>query len=149
MRAWVARFTLNCQLGKTIDISISYMIYNNIEYKVSFYKDKKGKSSVSEYIENFSENEKLKVYKYIEFLRVNEGILDEPYSKHIKGKIRELRVDFSKNKHRIFYFTFVEKNIVLLHAFLKKTPKTPVRELKKAEDMYYNIINNPKAYEQK
>ena len=104
------------------------MIYNNIEYKVSFYRDNKGKSSVLEYIDELPEKERSKVYKYIKFLKANKGVLDEPYSKHIKGKIRELRVDFGKNKHRIFYFTFVEKNIIFLHAFLKKTPKTSVQK---------------------
>ncbi|MEK7124636.1 MAG: type II toxin-antitoxin system RelE/ParE family toxin [Patescibacteria group bacterium] len=121
------------------------MISKNIEYKVSFYKDIKGKSSVLEYVSNLSDKERSKIYKYIEFLRLNKGILDELYSKHIKGKIRELRVDFAKNKHRIFYFTFVNKNIVFLHAFGKKTPKTPIGEIKKAETVYYNIINNPKT----
>lgn len=123
------------------------MIYNNIEYKVSFYKDNKGKSSVLEYIDELPYKEGSKIYKYIEFLRTNKGVLEEPYSKHIKGKIRELRVDFGKNKHRIFYFTFIKKNIVFLHAFLKKTPKTPMNEIKKAEDTYNNVINNPKSYE--
>lgn len=102
-----------------------------------------------EYLSRLVDKERSKIYKYIEFLRVNKGVLDEPYTKHIRGKIRELRVDFGKNKHRIFYFTFIEKNIIFLHAFLKKTPKTPVHEIKKAEDIYYSIINNPKSYEQK
>lgn len=124
------------------------MIYlNNEEYKVKFYKDSKGKSSVLEYIEVLPENEKSKIYKYIELLKNSQGILDEPYSRHIKGKIRELRVDFAKNRHRIFYFTFINRNIVFLSAFLKKTPKTPLTEIIRAENMYNNIINNPKAYE--
>ena len=123
------------------------MIYNNIEYKVSFYKDANGKSTVLDYIDKLPDKESSKIYKYIEFLKVSKGVLDEPYSKHIKGKVRELRVDFGKNRHRIFYFTFIEKNIIFLHAFLKDTAKTPAREIKKAEEMYYNIINNPKAYE--
>ncbi len=71
--------------------------------------------------------------KYIEFLRIQKGYLEEPYSRHIKGKIRELRVDFGRNKHRIFYFVFVNKTIVLLHAFLKKTAKTPISEIKKVK----------------
>ena len=125
------------------------MIYNgNEDYRVSFYKDtKSGKSSVLEYIRDLTKQEKTKISKYIEYLRVSSGVLDEPYSKHIKGKIRELRVDFGKNRHRIFYFTFIKKNIIFLHAFLKKTPKTPTNEIKKAENMYYSVINNPKAYE--
>ncbi len=138
------------KLKKSIDIDISYMIYKKEEkYKVKFYIDiKTNKSSVLEYINNLSIKERAKISKYIEFLRINKGVLDEPYSKHIKGKIRELRVDFSNNKHRIFYFTFINKNIIFLHAFLKKAAKTPVEEIKKAENNYYNIINNHKKYEQ-
>ena len=126
------------------------MIYNEstIEYKVKFYKDiKTGRSPVLEYIEGLTDKEVVKVLRYIEFLRVNRGYLDEPYSRHIKGKIRELRVDFSKNRHRIFYFISVKKAIILLHAFLKKTTKTPISEIKKAEENYQNILNNPKIYE--
>ncbi len=122
------------------------MIYN--EYKTKFYKNSKtGRGPVLEYINKLQEKERTKIFKYIEFLRENEGILDEPYSRHIKGKIRELRVDFSKNKHRIFYFAFIGKKIILLHAFLKKTKKTPVSEIKKAEENYRDVLNNKKIYE--
>lgn len=125
------------------------MIYSNIEYKVSFYRDPKSRRKlVLEYIDDLDENERAKVLKYIELLRVSKGVLDEPYSRHIKGKIRELRVDFAKNRHRIFYFTFIGKNIVLLHAFLKKTAKTPKNEIKKAEQNYCSVLNNSKIYEQ-
>jgi phage-related protein len=125
------------------------MIYNgDVEYKVKFYKNiETGQIPVLDYIENLNEKEKAKVLRYIEFLRENKGYLDEPYSKHIKSKIRELRVDFSKNKHRIFYFSFIKKTIILLHVFLKKTAKTPISEIKKAEENYYNILKNPKTYE--
>jgi len=122
------------------------MIYSNIEYKVSFYNDSKNKSSVLEYLDRLSEKEQSKIYKYIEFLRISKGVLDEPYSKHIKGKIRELRVDLGKNRHRIFYFTFVGRNIIFLHAFLKKTQKTPLNEIQQAEKNYYKTINDLKLY---
>ena len=125
------------------------MIYpNNIEYKIKFYKDSQtGKSPVLEYIDNLNHKERAKILKYIEFLREHEGYLDEPYSKHIKGKIRELRVDFSKNRFRIFYFIFIEKTIILLHAFLKKTEKTPIQDIKRAEANYCDVLNNAKLYE--
>jgi len=126
------------------------MIYNSsaIEYKVKFYKDvKTGRSLVLEYIEGLSEKEQAKVFKYIEFLRINKGYLEEPYSKHIKGKIRELRVDFARNRRRILFFIFIKRTIVLLHGFLKKTAKTPISEIKRAEENYYNVLKNPKLYE--
>jgi len=123
------------------------MIYNeNQEYKVKFYTDGGGKSPVLKYIERLSDKEKAKVLKYIEFLREHKGILDEPYSKHIKGKIRELRVDFARNRHRIFYFTFLDKNIILLHAFLKHTAKTPFAEIKQAEENYNSVLYDKEIY---
>lgn len=99
------------------------------------------------YIKSLPDKDRSKIYKYIEFLRENKGYLDEPYSRHIDGKIRELRVDFAYNRHRIFYFTFVKKTIILLHGFLKTTPKTPLSEIKKAKENYFNISKNPKIYE--
>lgn len=120
------------------------------EYKVKFYRNEKtGKSPVLSYINNLIGKERAKIFKYVEFLRASKGVLDEPYSKHINGKIRELRVDFGKNKHRIFYFTFVEKCIVFLHVFLKKTAKTPSEEIKKAENNYFNFLYYEKKYKSK
>jgi len=125
------------------------MIYNgNTEYKVKFYKNTRtDRSPVLEYIEGLKDKETAKVLKYIEFLRERKGYLEEPYSKHIKGKIRELRFDFARNRHRIFYFIFIKKTIILLHAFLKKTAKTPISEIKRVEENYYNVLKNPKIYE--
>jgi phage-related protein len=125
------------------------MIYSKSgDYKVKFYHDPKtGKSYVFEYINNLDDKQKAKILKFIEFSREHNGVLDEPYSKHIKDKIRELRIDFAKNKHSIFYFTFINKNIVLLHAFLKHAQKTPLNEIRIAENNYHIVINNPKIYE--
>ncbi|MEK7652194.1 MAG: type II toxin-antitoxin system RelE/ParE family toxin [Patescibacteria group bacterium] len=124
------------------------MIYNDPdEYKVKFFVDN-DRSPVLSYLEKLSIKDRAKILKYIEFLRVHKGVLDEPYTKHIKGKIRELRVDFGGNRHRVFFFAFVNKNIILLHAFLKKTVKTPESEIEKAEVNYYKVLNDRKTYEQ-
>lgn len=64
-----------------------------------------------------------------------------------KGKIRELRVDFSKDKHRIFYFTMIGKKIILLHAFRKNTKKTPLSEINTAINNYHDVINNFRLYD--
>ncbi len=118
------------------------------EYKIKFYKDSRtGREPVLIYILNQRLKEQGKIFKYIEYLRINDGVLDEPQTRHIKDKIRELRVDFAGNKHRVFFFAAIEKRIVFLHAFLKRTEKTPPEEILKAERNYWDEIHNFKTYE--
>ncbi len=118
------------------------------EYRIKFYKNPDtGKRPAYDYLMSVGSKDRAKIEKHLEYLKASEGYLDEPYSRHISGKIRELRVDFSFNRHRIFYFTFINKNIILLHAFLKRTEKTPIGEINKALENHYNVINNPESYE--
>jgi len=113
------------------------------EYRVYYYTDSQNKKSLVEYyIKNLPQKDKAKVFRYINFLQEKRGSLGEPYARHIIDKIRELKVDFGRNRHRIFYFTFINKRIILLHAFLKKTQKTPVKEKNKAKYNYQDFINN-------
>lgn len=53
-----------------------------------------------------------------------------------KGKdnkgLYELRIKFSSDIARIFYFTYHNNKFVLLHGFVKKTMKTPENEIKRA-----------------
>ena len=80
------------------------------EYKLRFYKNSQtGREPIPEYLASLDEKSRSKIGKYVEYLRLCKGYLDEPYSRHITGKIRELRVDFSHNHYRIFYFTFIGK----------------------------------------
>lgn len=123
------------------------MIYNE-EYKIKFYKDSRtGNEPARNFINSLNYKERLKIFKYIEYLRVNQGYLDEPHSKHLIGKIRELRVDFSNNCFRIMYFAFINKKIIILNAFTKKTKKTPKVEINQSIYRLNDTINNPKIYE--
>ena len=118
------------------------------EYRVRFYKNSRtGKEPVYDYLMNCNFKDSAKIEKYIEYLRISKGYLDEPLSRHIKGKIRELRVNFARNRHRILYFTFIGKRIIFLHAFLKKSKRMPRREIKKATERYFDAINNPYLYD--
>lgn len=61
--------------------------------------------------------------------------LGMPHVRNVKGhrNLWELRVQVAKSAYRVFYFTHTEQRFVMLHAFLKKTPKTPRREIAIAE----------------
>lgn len=113
-------------------------------YQIVYYADRKGREPVRKYINDLPRKEQQKVYAHLEFLRERGGYVDEPYARHITGKIRELRVGFSRNRHRIFYFAAAGRQIVLLHAFVKKTPRTPKTEIEKAVFHYKDFITNQK-----
>ncbi len=74
-----------------------------------------------------------KAFSDIELLQKHGNALREPYVKPVKGKygkdLYELRIRFANDIARIFYFTYHNNRIVLLHGFIKKTMKTPINEI--------------------
>lgn len=107
-------------------------------YEIIFYKDKNGCSSVLEYIETLKEKRftskdaKIKFKKvstYIDMLSESGLEIGEPYIKHLDDEIWELR----PLRDRILFAYWDNNNFILLHQFMKKTKKTPSREIKKAK----------------
>ena len=115
------------------------------EYKVYYYQNSHTKRiPVLNYIRKVPIKDRAKITAYITFLRDYNGRLDEPYSRYIHSGIRELRIEFTNNRHRIFYITVQGKKIILLHAFLKKTPKTPKQEIIRALNNFEDYKINKK-----
>jgi phage-related protein len=52
-----------------------------------------------------------------------------PYVRHLKGPIWEIRLKGRSGIARALYATMIGKRIVILRVFVKKTEKTPVREI--------------------
>jgi phage-related protein len=74
------------------------------------------------------------------FLRLSERIqavgperIREPHVRHLRGKLWEMRLTGRDGIGRAIYVTAVGRRIVVLHAFVKKTQKTPARALELAE----------------
>jgi len=51
--------------------------------------------------------------------------LGDPHTEAFGGGLFELRLKGADGIARVFYCTLVGKRIVMLHSFVKKTPKTP------------------------
>jgi len=58
--------------------------------------------------------------------------LGMPHSRALTGGLFELRVKGQEGIARVFYCTLVGRRIMMLHGFVKKSQKTPVKELKVA-----------------
>jgi phage-related protein len=58
--------------------------------------------------------------------------LREPHVKSLGNKLWEIRLTGKDGIARILYVTFANKQLALLHAFIKKTQKTPTIALERA-----------------
>ena len=65
--------------------------------------------------------------------------LGEPHSNAFGNGLFELRLKGAEGIARVFYCTQIGRRIVMLHSFLKKSNKTPKRELETAESRLKEI----------
>ena len=101
-----------------------------MDWRIEYYTDIMGDEPVRDFINSQSIDAQVEIAHVINLLE--EFALDLRYPYVVKvGKtgIRELRIHHSSDYYRIFYFAFTGRRFVLLHAFLKKTRKTPKGEL--------------------
>ena len=59
--------------------------------------------------------------------------LGEPHTEALGSGLFELRLKSKDGIARVFFCTLVGKRIVMLHSFVKKTQKTPPRQIRIAE----------------
>ena len=111
-------------------------------YEILFYKDRNGKEPVFEYLKELTErkdkNSRIKANKindYIEILSRYGTRAGAPYIKHLDGEIWELR----PLRDRILFAAWHNGAFVLLHCFVKKTQKTPRREIEQAKREYNDL----------
>jgi len=105
-------------------------------YRVFYYRDSRGNSPVGDYIKTLrARNDKDsrikldKLLEYIEYLARVGVKAREPYAKHLDGEIWELR----PIRDRILYAAWDGESFILLRQFMKKTQKTPRREIEQAK----------------
>lgn len=67
--------------------------------------------------------------RYAERMEVYGPDLGMPHTRAIGGGLFELRLKAAEGIARVFYCTLVGRRIVMLHQFIKKTEKTPRKEL--------------------
>lgn len=68
--------------------------------------------------------------------------LGMPHTRSMGDRLFELRVKSKEGIARVFYCTLIGEKIVMLHSFVKKTQKTPNRELKIARRRLKEVIDN-------
>lgn len=68
--------------------------------------------------------------------------LGMPHTKAIDGGLFELRVKGKEGIARVFFCAKIGKKIIMLHSFVKKSQKTPRKELKIAKVRMSEVIKD-------
>ena len=90
------------------------------------------KCPVAEFLDSLPNKLGAKAIRDLDILLEKGNELREPYSKPIEGGIFELRISASRDEARIFYFFLIENKIILTNGIIKKTQKTPRKEVNRA-----------------
>lgn len=108
-------------------------------FEVKIYCDGSGRSEIAEWIEALnakaltSKDSRIRLKKlveHVEYLKAFGTQVGEPVVKHIRNTdLWELR----PSSDRVFFAYWKNNTFVLLHHFVKKTQKTPPREIEQAQ----------------
>ena len=105
-------------------------------YDVVFYRDIQGREPTLEYIQELGsridKNSRVnfqKIRDYVKYLQTVGVQAKEPFAKRLDGEIWEIR----PIRNRLLYAALDGNCFIILHHFIKKTQKTPKREIDQAK----------------
>jgi len=99
-----------------------------MKWKVDFFQSDRNEHPVQTFLAKFDEKTIAKVIHHINLLENFGPFLKPPYIKKIQSNLFELRIS-GMVSIRILYAK-KEHKFILLHGFVKKTQKTPKKEIK-------------------
>ena len=101
-------------------------------WRIEYYKNKRGDEIVREFIDGLPIETKNKVRGTLKLLEDYGILIGAPLAKQIIGtSLWELRT-LGESSVRIFYIAKINRTFWLLHGFIKKSQKTPESEIKMA-----------------
>ncbi|MDQ6905759.1 MAG: type II toxin-antitoxin system RelE/ParE family toxin [Chloroflexota bacterium] len=110
------------------------------EWSTVFFVEENGRRPIQDFLSSLDGKTQTRFVWSIEQLRVRNTRAREPLVRNLEGRLWELREESNTNIYRLMYFFFTGRRIVFVHAFQKKTQKTPRREIDIALDRMQQFI---------
>lgn len=110
-----------------------------MEFHINYWRNPSGRAPVEEYIDKIDNKE-----ERAELLSALKGIQEYGTDavgvefRHIAGKLWEIKI----RAHRVFYVVMEGNEMILLHAYLKKTRKAPAREIETAKQRMKQLMED-------
>lgn len=103
------------------------------QFSIEFYQAPNGSYPAKDFLESQDVKMRAKLERQLYLLQEVGNALREPESKFLSDGIFEIRAKQGSDITRILYFFFIGKKIILTNGFVKKTDKTPQKEIDKAK----------------
>ena len=99
------------------------------EFEIIFYEKEDGTMPAQDFLDSLDDKMRAKMILTVDMLKNKGNRLREPYSKPLDDGIMELRAVVGTNISRVLYFFVVGQKVILTNGFIKKTQKTPRKEI--------------------
>ena len=113
-----------------------------MKWSVNYFTDEMGEQPVKEWIDTLEVKLQLKIFRAFELLEEFNINLKAPYVKPLEDKLYELRIKDPKGIYRIIYFAYTGQEFIMLNGFVKKTQKTPKKEIELAKTRMKEVLEN-------
>ena len=100
-----------------------------MNWEVFYFQSERGESPIEEFLNGLSLKAGAKCLAYIEQLEQFGNRLPSNFASKVKDDVWELWPEWGGVEHRFFYFTFVERRIVIVHARTKKSQKLKAQDI--------------------
>jgi len=107
-----------------------------VNWKVAFYSTR-----VEAEIYSMPSGFIARFVRYAERMEIYGPDLGMPHTRPMGDGLFELRLKAAEGIARVFFCTVIARKIVILHQFIKKSEKTPIRELAIARNRMKEIRN--------
>lgn len=101
----------------------------NLKWQVIYYVSPEGNNPVSDFLDSLSESQQaklLRIFHYIKEYGLQSVI---PHVRKLSGTpFWEIRI-LGRDNIRAIYVVPEQKQVLILHGFVKKSPKTPPKEI--------------------
>ena len=104
-----------------------------MHYDVEYYEKADGSRPAEDFILSQDAKMQAKIFAPLELLEIKGPGLWEPFSKPLGDGIFEVRAKQGSDISRVLYFFVVGRKVILTNGFIKKTQKTPSREIDRAQ----------------
>ena len=108
-----------------------------MEWEIKYYSE-----ALQEEIQTFPAGIQARYIHLTERMKIYGANLGMPHTKPMKDGLFELRMKSKEGIGRVLYCTLINKKIIMLHSFIKKTEKTPLKEIKLAVSRMKEVKSN-------